>query len=183
MENFTFIPVKKKVYQLQAMIYGKELLPKEIQCPVTNYSFTLEQEKSRIVMQGLFGELWPISDERFCATYQTIKGGEYTIEWLNSILSNGRNYIEVTVQTIPVENKMWALHIPLSSSYILKMKEGYEVPVNGAGEEHYGGDYIVCPDNGDAPNLSHIWAVNGRVFHRTYELAEPHSVPIADFVP
>lgn len=65
------------------------------------------------------------------------------------------------------DTKVWALQVPETIEYP-NMYAPDELTLNMGGVEHGGGDYVVCPDKGGAPDLSKMKAVNGVIFDSKY---------------
>ena len=129
-------------------------------------------EKKPFVLSGTVGEQWVIDPAKLFKTYRLpnrqplnldflkTKGHPYKVDWFK---------IETIVDTAnPVYN--WALFVPKNQKLAVPTSWGDVLTANRNGVPHGMGDYLVCADGGNMPNLNDMWIVNGEIFSSTYDM-------------
>ena len=129
-------------------------------------------EKKPFVLSGTAGEQWVIDPAKLFKTYRLPNGQPLNFDFLKT---KGQAYqvdwfkIETIVDTVnPVYN--WALFVPKNQKLAVPTSWGDVLTANRSGVPHGMGDYLVCADGGNMPNLSDMWVVNGEIFPATYDM-------------
>lgn len=129
-------------------------------------------EKKPFVLSGTAGEQWVIDPAKLFKTYQLPNGQPLNLDFLKT---KGHPYkvnwfkIETIVDAAnPVYN--WALFVPKGTQLGVPTSWGDVLTANRSGVPHGLGDYLVCADGGNCPNLADMWVVNGEIFPATYDM-------------
>ena len=129
-------------------------------------------EKKPFVLSGTVGEQWVIDPAKLFKTYRLPNGQPLNLDFLKT---KGHPYkvdwfkIETIVDTAnPVYN--WALFVPKNQKLAVPTSWGDVLTANRNGVPHGMGDYLVCADGGNMPNLNDMWIVNGEIFPSTYDM-------------
>lgn len=155
-----FKPTAKLSYQ----IVGKRVAqPTAVHNTLENTDY-LAQPKKDVVLKGTAGELWVTPLKKVQQTYLSVK---------NTPLTEKDFPVD---QFIPLKTKagkkVFALFVPKEKIVKIMTAWGDELTANRPEVEHGEGDYLVCSmdENGKA-NLKDVWVVNGKIFPKTYEMA------------
>ena len=89
--------------------------------------------------------------------YLKTKGHPYNVDWFK---------IETRSDTVI----NWALFVPKNQKLAVPTSWGDVLTANRSGVPHGLGDYLLCSDGGNMPNLSDMWIVNGAIFPSTYDM-------------
>lgn len=141
-------------------------------------------QKGEILMRGLLGEPWVIGKEKFLSRYTSVEG-----ESLNSLMTK-ESFDWIKVATKASDDVYFALRIPKTKEcgiYGMKTDNKDEaLYFNENGEmfrtvfainsknsisNHGNGDCLMCMSiNGETPDYSDIWVVDGFLFDKTYKV-------------
>jgi len=127
-------------------------------------------DKGQMVVSGTAGEMWVTSLDKIQRTYVTCGGCKITEEFLRSKAINGViPWIKVRAEGKSCHR---CVHIPLKYRNIpIQTSYGTVLYINRDGIKHGMGDFVITGGfmNG-RPDLMDIWAVNGEIFARTYDM-------------
>ncbi len=169
---------RKKIYSVKAMRNAS----------VTSvYNFlersTVAVKPDDIIIEGILGERYVISVERFVARYELMDGSN-----LSDVIGlDSFDWIEV--RTKPIEAVNYCLFIPKKyqcgvygmptkdeSIIVYRDKNGngyqalFQVNSPQSVSDHGNGDYLLCDSvNKEFPDM---WVVDGAVFEKTYKIIE-----------
>lgn len=130
-------------------------------------------EKKPFVLSGTAGEQRVIDPAKLFKTYQLPTGEPLNLDYLKT---KGHPY---NVDWFKIETRSdtiinWALFIPKNQKLAVPTSWGDVLTANRSGVPHGLGDYLLCSDGGNMPNLSDMWVVNGEIFPATYDM---HAFP------
>lgn len=112
-----------------------------------------------------------VSFEELEKHYTDTKGNVLTKSFLKSMPEAIGDYIYPFrgVYNPSEEDVVWALHVPLSESFLIDTMEGRQF-VNMLGMKHGDGDFIVAPDKNGVPDLEKRQVVNGLRFEDRFDM-------------
>ena len=147
-----YIPVVKKVFQRQ--LY----MPKEgtiIYNHLEKSSYVVDKNKPYVLI-GSKKEEWCVDKKTLLKSYEL---SEEEIDKFE---------VGMAIKTITTKPGVlqWAMKINLDEQIQIKTSWG-EVLISNVGDGHGNGDWIICSDNGGAPDLNDRWILNGEIFEET----------------
>ena len=127
----------------------------------------LINQSTNVLISGTRGEYTPANVAMLQRDYVCSDGKAITLELLKSKFKAGCvDWFQA--QYKPQEGVyQWACFIPQKYTISIPTALG-QTEVNKKGLKHGLGDFIVCPDIGDRPNLQALTVVNGLIFADTY---------------
>ena len=153
----------------------------ELGTHVTNFlegaNYITDKNKP-FVLTGTVGEQWVIDGNKLAKTYTFENGDIIDAKTCKSRMKECYNeagnkitYMQrQRITTKPNSIINWAIFVPKEIICQIPTSWGDILTVNNPNIPHGLGDYIVCSDAGNAPNLEDRWVVNGLIFQNTYDM-------------
>ena len=180
---------------------GNEFINNWVACKKTSYVIQAKRDDSikevynclersnvsvrenEVILKGLLGEMWAISEKKFLDRYTDTKGNslKYLVE--------KKNFDWVDVATKASNTIYYSCLVPIGKECgiygMATDKENEAVYHNAKGEgfrtlflinssdsisTHGDGDRLLCADKDGKPDISDIWVVDGEIFLKTYKL-------------